>query len=170
MSELRVRLFARPGEIADEPILDALEAFAAEVFPGSGFSVREERDRTWGRVWVAEQDGAPVGMLMGWHVADEVHVLQVAAMTHKRRCGVGEALLRSTIDYALLSGVRVLVLEVGRKNTPAHRLYRARGFAGVCERRAPSDDDGDDAVEMMLPIDPRTGAVMPSKDLVNIDV
>ncbi len=170
MSEVRVRLFTRPGELTDEPILDMLEAFGAEVFPGSGFSVREERDRAWGRVWVAEQEGVPVGMLLGWHVADEVHVLQVASMPHKRRCGVGEALLRSTIDYALLSGVRVVVLEVRRRNAAAIGLYRKLGFAVLSLRRAYYDDDGDDAVEMMLPIDPRTGAVIPSQDLVSIDV
>lgn len=164
---VRVRVLEKGAE---EPALGRLEALGEEVFPGSGFSVVEEHGRPWGRVWVAEGVEGPLGFLVAWHVADELHVLQVATAPALRRRGIGRALLREALGYAATGAVRNVVLEVRRTNRPALALYRAFGFAVVGLRRGYYDDTGEDAVEMMLVFDTRTGLVLPEPDLPGVDL
>lgn len=154
----------------DEPALAPLEALGEAVFPGSGFSVREEHGRPWGRVWIAEGTEGALGFLVAWHVADELHILQVATAPALRRRGIGTLLLRAALDYAATSAVRLLVLEVRRSNLAALRLYRAQGFAVSGVRRGYYDDTGEDAVEMRLLLDPRTGLVVPEPDEPGVDL
>lgn len=164
---VRVRALAKGEGDAEAELLAALEALGEAVFPGSGFSVREEHGRPWGRVWLAQGvEGleGPLGFLVAWHVADELHVLQVATTPALRRRGIGRALLREALDYAATRAIAVVVLEVRRSNLPALRLYRDAGFAISGLRRAYYDDTGEDAVEMMLRLDPRTGLVLVLED------
>lgn len=159
-----IRALARDATDADDAVLATLEALGEMVFPGSGFSVREEHARPWGRVWLAEGLEGALGFLVAWHVADELHVLQVATTPALRRRGIGRALLREALDYAATRAIAVVVLEVRRSNHPALRLYRGAGFAITGLRRGYYDDTGEDAVEMLLRLDPRTGLVLAEPD------
>ena len=77
-----------------EPALvDALSRLAEEAFPGQPFSIAEEVARPWTRLWVTFGAGAPSAFLVGWHVADELHILNVATAVSARRQGLGTALL-----------------------------------------------------------------------------
>jgi len=40
--------------------------------------LRTELAREWARTWVAREDTSVVGYLLTWHVADELHVMNVA--------------------------------------------------------------------------------------------
>ena len=60
---------------------------------------------------------------------------------------------------------RLVLLEVRRSNRPAIRLYRAFGFTAMGLRRD-YYADGEDAIEMRLTLDPRTGRVIPGRDEV----
>jgi ribosomal-protein-alanine N-acetyltransferase len=136
--------------------------------------VRDELERPWARLWVARQDaardhdGAVVAFLVSWHVADELHVLNVATRADRRRRGIGRALMDRVVTYAREHRVRHVLLEVRRSNAPAIALYRAVGFfaMGVRARYYPDDED---AVEMVLMLDPETGAVVAHADEVRLD-
>jgi ribosomal-protein-alanine N-acetyltransferase len=131
--------------------------------------LREELARPWSRLWVAREDGAgPVAFLIAWHVADELHVLNVATRVDRRRRGIARALLDEAIAYARTRAVKHVLLEVRRSNRPAIALYRAVGFfaMGVRARYYPDDED---AVEMVLIFDPETGAVLAHADEVRLD-
>jgi len=128
-----------------------------------------ELARPWSRRWVArhEVDGV-VGCALAWHVADELHVLNLATRSDRRRQGIGRALMQGMLRYARDNRVDHVLLEVRRSNAPAVALYRAIGFFVTGVRlRYYSDDE--DAVEMMLSLDPTTGHVVRRPDEVRLD-
>src|SRR5262245_20051729 len=84
------RVLTRPH---DAPLV---EEIARASFPDPQFSLDAELARPWTRVWLARDpaaQGQPVGFLVAWHVADELHVLSVATVPEMRRRGIGTALV-----------------------------------------------------------------------------
>jgi ribosomal-protein-alanine N-acetyltransferase len=131
--------------------------------------LREELARPWSHSWVIRGENTQaVSFLVAWHVADEVHVLNVAVHPAHRRRGRGAALLAHVIEFARTKQARHLLLEVRRSNTSAIRMYRAAAFfvTGVRRRYYPDDED---AVEMALLLDPRTGEIARRTDEVSLD-
>jgi ribosomal-protein-alanine N-acetyltransferase len=131
--------------------------------------LRDELARPWARLWVARAADGPshaVAFLLAWHVADELHVLDVATHPEFRRRGFGRALMQQALAYAKEHSARHILLEVRRSNTPAIRLYRDCGFfaMGLRKRYYPDDED---AVEMVLLLDER-GEVQARRDEVSV--
>jgi ribosomal-protein-alanine N-acetyltransferase len=165
-----------PAEISrvarlDDDALPAIEAIARECFAGSGFSVEEELGRPWARVWAARlaEGAAPVGFLVAWHVADELHVLNVATAPPIRRRGVARALMDEALAYAAGERVRIVLLEVRRSNRAAIKLYRGLGFTALGVRPRYYADNDEDAIEMILALDPESGRALPGRDEIRID-
>jgi len=132
-------------------------------------SLREEMLRPWSRLWIArEKDAGVVAFAVAWHVADELHVLNIATRADRRRLGIGRALMNAVLGYARQRGVRHLLLEVRRSNRAAMTLYRAVGFFAMGVRPRYYADD-EDAVEMVLTLDPETGDIVPHADEVRLD-
>jgi ribosomal-protein-alanine N-acetyltransferase len=132
-------------------------------------NLREEMLRPWSRLWVAREDGVGVvAFVVAWHVVDELHVLNIATRSDRRRCGIGRSLMAALLEYGRLRGVRHLLLEVRRSNRPAIALYRGVGFFAMGVRRRYYADD-EDAVEMVLTLDPETGDILRHTDEVRLD-
>ena len=93
-----------------------------------------------------------MAFVVSWHVADELHVLNVATRSDRRRRGIGRALMHEVLGYARAHRVKHVLLEVRRSNRAAIALYRSVGFfaMGVRARYYPDDED---AVEMVLLLD-----------------
>jgi ribosomal-protein-alanine N-acetyltransferase len=129
--------------------------------------VREELARAWTRSWVAREKSAVVGVLLTWHVADELHVMNVATRPDRRRRGIAHALMKEAVGYAQEHGIKHVLLEVRRGNAPAIALYRAFGFfaMGVRARYYPDDED---AVEMVLLFDDETREIVEHADEVRL--
>ncbi len=129
--------------------------------------LRTELARAWARTWVAREGDDVIGYILTWHVADELHVMNVATRADRRRRGVGSALMREAVAYARKHEVKHILLEVRRSNSAAIALYRAFGFfaMGVRSRYYPDDED---AVEMVLLFDPATGKVVKHEDEVRL--
>lgn len=131
--------------------------------------VRAELERPWARIWVARERDAIVGYLVAWHVADELHVMNVAARADRRRRGIGRALVGAAVAYARAGRVRHALLEVRRSNRPAIALYRSVGFFAMGVRSRYYADD-EDAVEMVLLFDPTTGDIVAHADEIRLEV
>jgi ribosomal-protein-alanine N-acetyltransferase len=145
--------------------LDELQELAEAAFPGQPFSLHEEVARPWTRLWVlyAEAD-RPASFLIGWHVADELHILNIATHPAARRRGFARALLTEAFAYAKEHRLRIMLLEVRRSNDPAIALYKKLGFSISGVRRAYYADNDEDAIEMAVALDPATGQVLPRPD------
>jgi ribosomal-protein-alanine acetyltransferase len=101
---------------------------------------------------VAELDGRVVGYLMAWRVADQLHILNIAADRAVRRAGVGTAMLREAARRALADGLAEATLEVRRSNTGAQAFYHRHGFIQVGVREGYYADNGEDAIIMDGPL------------------
>jgi ribosomal-protein-alanine N-acetyltransferase len=98
--------------------------------------------------WVAEEEGAIVGYLVSWHVADELHIGNVAVAPAAQRRGVATGLLRNALSVAAARGIAYATLEVRVSNERAVRLYEWLGFRPVAIRKRYYTDDGEDALVM----------------------
>jgi ribosomal-protein-alanine N-acetyltransferase len=167
-------IVAMEAHVRIEPMTDAdADAVASMEGPTRMTleSVREELRKSWSRIWVVREGGTPgavVAFVITWHVSDELHVLNVATRADRRRRGIGRAVLSEAIAYGRRSAVRHVLLEVRRSNRAAIAMYRALGFfaMGVRARYYPDDED---AVEMVLVLDPVTGAVVLQNDQIRLD-
>lgn len=101
---------------------------------------------------VAEQGGEPVGYLMAWRVADQLHILNIAVRADRRRSGVGSRLLAAAALAAHAEGMSEITLEVRRGNRSARTFYRRHGFAEVGVRPGYYPDTGEDAILLSCPV------------------
>ena len=137
--------------------------------PADEAQLRDELARPWSRLWVVrEADDVPVAFLIAWHVADELHVLNLVTRVDRQRLGLARALLITAIAYARGSHIRHILLEVRRSNRGAILLYRSVGFfaKGARPNYYP---DHEDAVEMALLLDPTTGVIAVVEDEIHLE-
>ncbi len=155
--------------------LDAVEAIDRASFSShTHLNAREELIRPFAATWIARPTtGAggqepPVGFILTWAVVDEVHVLNVACDPRVRRMGVGRALMNHAIGMAIANKAKLILLEVRVSNVAAIALYRSLGFCATNYRRG-YYDNGEDALEMALVLDPETGHIVPGRDEVRLE-
>jgi ribosomal-protein-alanine N-acetyltransferase len=160
------RITERPADA------ETIERIGKESFPDHAFNIDDELAPPWTRFWTARRqtDGAALGFAIAWHVADELHVLSIATAPAERCRGVGTALMRVAIAYAASQRVRLILLEVRRSNRPALRLYRQLGFTVLGMRPKYYANNDEDALEMVLALDPATGSIVPGRDEIRIEI
>jgi [ribosomal protein S18]-alanine N-acetyltransferase len=131
--------------------------------------LQAELQRPWARCWVARDPaGDPLAYLTAWHVTDELLVMNLATRSDRCRRGLGRAMMSTALQYARGHAISRVFLEVRRSNSAAIGLYRSIGFFAVGVRRR-YYGDGEDAVEMVLDLEPTTGAVVRHADHVTLD-
>lgn len=107
-----------------------------------------ELGKPWTVLFVSEVRGGPLASYaLGWQLADEFELVQVAAAPEFRRRGAGRAVLQALLDEARFRGCRAAFLEVRASNVAARGLYRELGFVET-RIRSGYYSDGEDAVEM----------------------
>lgn len=89
-----------------------------------------------------------VGFVGAWFMAGEAHIVSIAVRESHRGQGIGELLLQSIIDTALLREQEMVTLEVRISNTPAQKLYEKYGFKQVGIRKRYYSDNQEDAYIM----------------------
>jgi len=128
-----------------------------------------EMQRPWSRLWVAREDEhGVVAFVIAWHVAEELHLLNVATRVDRRRHGIARALLGEVVKYARTERINHVLLEVRRSNRAAIALYRSEAFfaMGLRSRYYPDDED---ALEMVLRLDPESREIVPHHDEVRLE-
>lgn len=89
-------------------------------------------------------DQSVVGFIVARHLADEIHVNNVAVRPDFRRLGIGKRLLEGVLSWAWGKNASQAVLEVRAGNKVAQRLYLTCGFKVIGRRRryykAPLED------------------------------
>ena len=166
MGESAVTLEIAPWSAAPK-LIEQVRRLDKQTFSaGTRIDVAEEIARPYARGWVARRAGDDrlLGYLATWHVADELQILNIATDQAARRQGVARTLLKEAMSYARGHGVVLILLEVRRGNLPAIGLYRGFGFFVSGLRPRYYQDNQEDAVELMLRLDPETGTVIPGTD------
>lgn len=141
-------------EPAGDADLDDIVAILEASFPSpwTRAMMSEELHRAAAHVWVLRpaHGGGIAAFVDFWHVADEIHVLNVATRPGVRRRGHARRLLQAVLDHGRARGVSVTTLELRRSNAPARALYTSLGFEALGVRPRYYADNGEDAVVMVL--------------------
>jgi ribosomal-protein-alanine N-acetyltransferase len=95
-----------------------------------------------------EQEDIILGFAGMWLLADEAHITSIASHKDHRREGIGEALLISLIEMAMVKHSRIVTLEARVSNQVAQNLYYKFGFDKLGLRKAYYLDNHEDAVIM----------------------
>lgn len=123
-------------------ILACIESYAADPMGGSKALPQDVRERMvpglretpGARVWLAEEDGAFLGVVIAfagystfaakprWNIHD------VAVLPGARGRGVGRAMIEACLATAEEAGCSAVTLEVRHDNAPARHLYASLGF------------------------------------------
>lgn len=152
-----------------ESDVDAVTSVAASSFaqPWSRDVFAEELCHTWSvlRVLRATASGPICAFINAWLVRDEVHVLNLATSPASRRRGYASLLLQDVLGFARANDARFLTLEVRRSNVTAQRLYKTFGFAAIGVRPRYYVEDDEDAVVMLLTLDPESGLPEPRESV-----
>jgi [ribosomal protein S18]-alanine N-acetyltransferase len=80
-------------------------------------------------------DGAVLGYVVAWFVADEGQIANLAVAPAGWGRGIGRALLTAALREAVARGTKDVYLEVRDSNLRARRLYGSCGFKEVGRRR-----------------------------------
>lgn len=98
--------------------------------------MQAELTRSIARVLVADSSGIAVGYVVGWLVADELQILELAVHPDYRGKGVGKALLTQLMTKCSHDDkAAAATLDVRSDNTRAVGFYSKLGFNEVGRRR-----------------------------------
>ena len=88
------------------------------------------------RCWVIKDRSARVaGYCLGWLVAGELHISNLAVAPVHRRRGVGRQMLACVLAEVEAEGAEAATLEVRASNQAAINLYLGLGFRVLATRR-----------------------------------
>ena len=130
--------------------LAAVLAIERVAFPSawSAESYLREMRNPNGHYFVARLQDEVIGYAGMWVVGDEAHVSTVAVREDRRRCGLGERLMRHLIALAVQYQAAHMTLEVRQSNLAAQALYAKLGFQATAMRPRYYGDTGEDGVVM----------------------
>ncbi len=164
---LRIALISKDAPAHE---LRAVDQIARAAFDEQSFCAESEIQKPWARIWAAHAgEPSPVSVLIAWHVADELHILNVATAEEHRKKGFGARLIEAAVGYAAEQDIRLLLLEVRKSNRAAIRLYRKFGFSIMGIRPNYYAVGNEDALLMMLALDPVTRRPLAGKDEIRFD-
>ena len=127
-------------------------SFASRYEDWAALSLDEWRNRLSEPVFIAFQDGEPVGIMglirqRSSKMAHRATIIMVYIGRSLRGTGLAERLLDVVVDHARQIGIRQLELFVSAENAAAIRFYQRQGFsevgripAGVLEEGREIDD------------------------------
>lgn len=153
-------LVIRPFERRDLGAVDALER---AIYPSPWRREHFERllGTTEAEAWVAETgEGVVVGYAVGWVVADEAELANIAVAEGHRRGGVGRQLLETIEGRAALRGARRIYLEVREGNASARAFYGSHGYRPVGRRPGYYRSPREDAITMARDLGSGAGPVV----------
>ena len=91
--------------------------------------------------------GELLGYVFAMYFMDEMHVNKIAVAKRSRRQGVAAALMQECLEFASVSSVAVVSLEVRESNRGAQSFYLTLGFEATY-RRPRYYPDGEAAIVM----------------------
>lgn len=138
-----------------QALAESPDAFGSTLADWSGDGDTEQR---WRQRFedvpenlVADEDGAPVGMVSVTATVDEqAGLISMWVSPEARGRGAGDALLRAAIERAKAAGASRVVLNVRVKNDHAVRLYDRAGFVDVGWATGPDAPYPERRMELVL--------------------
>jgi len=150
-SELDIRFRKMESSDLDEVLSIERASFS---HPWSARFFLEELRVPCARSLLAIAGDKIVGYIIYWLLSDSLDVHNLAVHPECRRRGIGRSLLMAVIEDAKCGALKRITLEVRKSNEAAQKLYRSLGFATRGVRRGYYSDNGEDALIMVLDVEP----------------
>lgn len=96
-----------------------------------------------------ESGDTVAGYLVGWIVADQVHIANIAVAAGHRRRGAGNLMMNWLLEESVRRGCASSSLEVRESNLAARAMYTRLGYRAVAIRKAYYSNPREDAVVML---------------------
>lgn len=96
-----------------------------------------------------ESGDTVAGYLVGWIVADQVHIANIAVAAGHRRRGAGILMMNWLLEESVRRGCVSSSLEVRESNLAARAMYTRLGYRAVAIRKAYYSNPREDAVVML---------------------
>jgi len=160
------KVATRKMEPADvSAVADLERSIFGDPWPEAAFIREIDEARTsWPRVALDAETGDIVAYLVGWFIADEAHLANLAVAPRSRRQGFAQQLVEELIEEGRRRDSRFIVLEVRRSNRAAKAFYGKNGFYAVTVRPRYYRDNGEDAIVMVKPLK-ESGQLPPAKGI-----
>lgn len=135
---------------ADEHDIPAILEIERACFstPWGELAVRGELENGYSTLFLAEENGTPVGWAGLEAICGEGDVSNIAVLPERRRRGIGEMLTCTLIAECRRQKLSSLTLEVRVSNAPAIALYEKLGFYSLGIRPGFYDNPTEDAMMM----------------------
>ncbi len=89
------------------------------------------------------------GYVVGWIVADQLHVANIAVSPGHQRRGIGNGMMTWLLEEAVRRGCTSSSLEVRESNQAARSMYGRLGYRSVAIRKGYYSNPAEDAVVML---------------------
>ncbi len=104
-----------------------------------------------------ESDSIIAGYLVFWVMFDECQILNLATSLNYRGLGLAKQMIQKVVSIALKKGIKKVVLDVRKSNSPAIQLYQRVKFS-ITHIRKGFYSNGEDAYQMTLNLE---GEILP---------
>ena len=91
-----------------------------------------------------------IGIGCLWSIVDEAHITLLGIHPNYRRQGLGQLLLFTLLNNAIVRRLEWATLEVNENNLAALNLYQKYGFVAIGRRKGYYQPAGDDALVLWL--------------------
>jgi ribosomal protein S18 acetylase RimI-like enzyme len=89
----------------------------------------EEWPKDKAKLWIAEDDGLPIGSIALHHICNyNADLRWILVVPYARHRGIGHNLMRTLLSYCQNNGVRWINCKRVELTSPARRLYEGHGF------------------------------------------
>ncbi len=89
------------------------------------------------------------GYVVGWVVADQLHIANIAVSPGHQRRGIGNGMMTWLLEEAVRKGCTSSSLEVRESNLAARSMYGGLGYRSVAIRKGYYSNPAEDAVVML---------------------
>jgi ribosomal-protein-alanine N-acetyltransferase len=131
-------------QIGDLDKIMAIEN-ASFVIPWKKSFFEYDLRRPDGYCYVAKGNDEILGYIDAWHIADELHLANLAVIDSSRHKGIGSQLLLKIVEVARINRCAKIFLEVRLTNIIAQKFYEKFGFHKLYHRKK-YYPDGEDAL------------------------